>query len=54
MFRPSLPSLTARLQVSQLRTYYPTSWHEQVQIPYVQANLLCIKDGARQGGPLLS
>lgn len=52
--RPSLPSLTARLQVSQLRTYYPTSWHEQVQIPYVQANLLCIKDGARQGGPLLS
>lgn len=52
--RPSLPTLTSRFQVSQLRTYYPTTWHEQVQIPYVQANLLCIKNGPRQGGPLLS
>jgi hypothetical protein len=52
--RPSLPMLKARLQVSQLRTYYPTPWHEQTDIPYVQANLLCVKDGPRQGGPLLA
>lgn len=36
-----------------MRTYHPTSWHEQVVIPYVQANLLAVKDGPRQGGPLL-
>lgn len=51
--RATLPGLNARLQISQLRTYYPTTWHEQMQIPYVQANLLCIKGGPRQGGPLL-
>jgi glycosyltransferase involved in cell wall biosynthesis len=52
--RTSIPDLTARLQVGQLRTYHPTPWHEQVQIPYVQAGLLAIKAGPRQGGPLLS
>ena len=52
--RPSLPDLRVRLQVSQLRTFFPTPWHEQVHIPYVQANLICIKDGPRQGGPLLT
>ena len=51
--RPSIPTLIARFQMSQLRTYYPTPWHEQMLIPYVQANLLCLKDGPRQGGPLL-
>lgn len=48
-----IPELTARLQVSHLRTFYPTEGHVELQIPYVQANLLAIKDGPRQGGPLL-
>jgi glycosyltransferase involved in cell wall biosynthesis len=51
--RPALPRLTARFQVSHLGTWYPTAWHEQVQVPYVRANLLAMKDGPRQGGPLL-
>jgi glycosyltransferase involved in cell wall biosynthesis len=51
--RHSLPTLTGRLQVSHLRTCYPSAWHEEVEIPYVQANLMAVKGGPRQGGPLL-
>ncbi len=39
--------------MSHLRTWYPSAWHEQTDIAYVQANLLAVKDGPRQGGPLL-
>jgi glycosyltransferase involved in cell wall biosynthesis len=49
-----IPDLTARLQVSYLGTSFPSEAHAELQIPYVQANLLAIKDGPRQGGPLLS
>lgn len=49
----SLPTLSARLQLSHLRTFFPTPWEQQVNIPYVEANLLVVKDGPRQGGPLL-
>jgi glycosyltransferase involved in cell wall biosynthesis len=49
----AVPDLTARFQVSHLRTFYPTPGHEELLIPYVQANLLAVKDGPRQGGPLL-
>ena len=51
--RSSIPDLVARLQVSHLRTFYATPGHEALDIPYVQANLLAVKDGPRQGGPLL-
>lgn len=51
--RPTIPSLSARLQVSHLQTYFPSAVHEQIDIPYVKANLISIKDGPRQGGPLL-
>jgi O-antigen biosynthesis protein len=51
--RDVLPDLTARFQVSHLRTHFPTPGHVEISIPYVQANLLAIKDGPRQGGPLL-
>jgi hypothetical protein len=49
----AVPDLAARFQVSHLRTYYPTPGHEELAIPYVQANLIAVKDGPRQGGPLL-
>ena len=49
----AIPELTARLQVSHLRTFYPSPGHEEIGIAYVQANLLAVKDGPRQGGPLL-
>lgn len=49
----AIPELKARLQVSHLRTFYPSPGHEELRIAYVQANLLAVKDGPRQGGPLL-
>ena len=51
--RPTIPTLSARWQISHLTTYFPSSVHEEIDIPYVKANLLAIKDGPRQGGPLL-
>jgi O-antigen biosynthesis protein len=51
--RPAIPALRARLQVSHLTTYYPSPVHEEIDIPYVKGNLLAIKDGPRQGGPLM-
>jgi hypothetical protein len=53
VLRPTIPELTARLQVSHLRTFFPTDTHVSMQIPYVQANVIAVKDGPRQGGPLL-
>jgi GT2 family glycosyltransferase len=52
--RPSIPTLTARLQIGHVRTYFPTAWHEQTNISYVQASLMAVKDGPRLGGPLLA
>jgi O-antigen biosynthesis protein len=49
----SIPQLSARLQISRLHTGYPTQWHQENLIPYVYANLVAIKNGPRQGGPLL-
>jgi glycosyltransferase involved in cell wall biosynthesis len=51
--RPSIPDLTGRFQVSHLSTSFPSDWHRQVNISYVFANLLAVKDGPRQGGPVL-
>jgi glycosyltransferase involved in cell wall biosynthesis len=52
-YRASLPELRARFMVSHIRTHFPTQWHEQTNISYVQANLIALKQGPRQGGPLL-
>ena len=51
--REVIPDLKARLQISHLRTFHPSPGHEELNISYVQANLLAVKDGPRQGGPLL-
>lgn len=40
-----LPNLTARFQVLKLRTFYPSDWHAQNAIPYVEAHLCALKDG---------
>jgi len=52
-YETSVPDLHARFMVSHIRTHFPSPWHEQTDIPYVQANLLPVKNGPRQGGPLL-
>jgi glycosyltransferase involved in cell wall biosynthesis len=51
--REVIPELNGRFQVSHLRTFHPSPGHAEMLISYVQANLLAIKDGPRQGGPLL-
>ena len=49
----TIPDLRARLQVSYLATSYPSEGHADRDIAYVEANLLAVKNGPRQGGPLL-
>lgn len=49
----TFPGHPMRFQVSGIRTYFPGRFHEANNIPYVGANLLAVKDGPRQGGPLL-
>ncbi|MFI9488506.1 glycosyltransferase [Promicromonospora sp. NPDC052451] len=48
---PEQPQM--RFQVSGLRTYYPTEFDRANDISYVAANLIAVKEGPRQGGPLL-
>ena len=54
--RPTLaryvPAITARFQMSRCVTYFPSrSGTRSLDISYVQANLVCLKDGgARNGG----
>jgi O-antigen biosynthesis protein len=48
-----VPPIACRFQSSQLATIFPSDWHRQHNISYVQANLVAIKEGPRQGGLLL-
>lgn len=47
-----VPPIQCRFQVSRMRTYFPSDWHQEHHISYVNANLIAIKDGPRQGGLL--
>jgi SAM-dependent methyltransferase len=48
-----VPEIACRFQVSRLVTYFPSDWHRANNISYVSANLIAVKDGARNGGRLL-
>ena len=45
--------IRCRFQVSRVQTEFLSDWHQANQLPYVQANLIAVKDGPRQGGYLL-
>lgn len=48
-----VPQLTARFQQSRLTTVFPSEWHQQHDISYVYANLVCLKgEQPRNGGAL--
>ena len=47
--RSSIPALTARLQVGFLGTVFPNDFFRDSNIPFVEANLLVVKDGAEAG-----
>lgn len=49
----AFPGTPMRFQVSGIRTHFPTAFDEENDISYVAANLLAIKEGPRNGGPLL-
>jgi len=49
-YRKYVPELKMDFQISFLSTYFPSEWHKNNDIPYVNANLIAIKDGNRQGG----
>jgi hypothetical protein len=39
--------------VSRLVTYFPSDWHREHDIPYVQANMIAIKPGGVRNGGIL-
>jgi len=51
-YRKYVPELKMNFQKAVLQTYFPSDWHRENNIPYVNANLIAIKDGSRQGGRL--
>jgi O-antigen biosynthesis protein len=51
-FATPADKISCRFQVSRMQTYFLTDWHETNQLPYVQANLIAVKDGPRLGGYL--
>jgi O-antigen biosynthesis protein len=51
-YRRFVPELKMDFQVSILMTYFPSEWHQENNISYVNANLVAIKEGPRQGGRL--
>jgi len=52
-FQRYVPSITARFQVSRVLTWFPSDWHKQHDISYVDAQLMAIKDGFRAPGECL-
>jgi len=51
--RKYVPAIKAKFQRSRLMTYFPNEWHRQVNISYVSANLIALKDpNNRYGGQL--
>ena len=51
-FRRFVPEIKTNFQIDQLFTYFPSEWHQKNNIPYVCANLISVKEGAREGGRL--
>jgi len=45
-----VPPITCRFQVSHMVTRYLSAWHQEHKIPYVNVNLVALKDGPRVPG----
>ena len=45
-----VPEISCRFQVGRMTTHFPSPWHRQHEISYVNANLVALKEGPRQGG----
>jgi glycosyltransferase involved in cell wall biosynthesis len=51
-YRKYVPELKMDFQIDTLATYFPSDWHKKHNISYVNANLIALKGGGRQGGRL--
>jgi len=51
-YRKYVPELKMDFQAVTLQTYFPSEWHKKHNISYVNANLIALKGGERQGGRL--
>lgn len=45
-----IPEFKGRFQVSRLRSFFPTDFHLERHIPYVEAHLIALKDGYQPMG----
>lgn len=45
-----VPELVCRFQAARVVTRHPSEWHREHDVSYVQANLVAVHDGPRQGG----
>ncbi len=48
-----VPAIKARFQVARIRNVFLSDWHKLHQIPYVEAQLIALKDGYRPMGEVL-
>jgi hypothetical protein len=42
-----IDNTTVRFYPMVLENYFPADWHKQNFIPYVRADLICMKDGVQ-------
>ena len=47
------PEFVGRFQVSRILEWFPTDWHRENNVPYVEAHLISCKDGFRAMGEYL-
>ena len=52
-FAKYVPAIKCKFQVSRVLTWYPSDWHKQHEISYVDAQLIAVKDGFRAPGECL-
>ena len=52
-FARYVPDFKGRFQVSRVIEWFPSDWHRQENVPYVEAHLFALKDGPRIMGELL-
>lgn len=52
-FSKYLPKFIGKFQVARVIEWFPTDWHKQENVPYVEAQLICCKDGFRAMGEYL-
>lgn len=45
-----VPEISARFQVARAITWFPSDWHREHDIPYLNAQLIAVKDGFRAPG----